>query len=227
MTAARLRLAVFDVDGTLADSQAGIVRAARAAFESENLTPPARADILSIVGLSLDHAMARLAPDLTGTRHDALVAAYRSAYFQQRQTHGAAPLYDGALAALETLARDPLLLMGVATGKSKRGLDVLIEAHDLARFFVTRQVADFHPSKPHPAMLRAALDEAGVGASDAVMIGDTTFDMQMASAAGTAAIGVDWGYHPAATLDAALVISDFAALPGAIDTVLAPKVENH
>ena len=223
----RLRLAVFDVDGTLADSQAEIVASMSAAFESENLPPPSRAAILSIVGLSLDQALARLAPELAEARRARLVAGYRSAYFQQRQTHGASPLYDGARDALESLARDPFLLMGVATGKSKRGLDALIDAHDLARFFVTRQVADFHPSKPHPAMLRAALDEAGVGPGDAVMIGDTSFDMEMARAAGTGAIGVDWGYHPAASLDAALVISDFAALPGAIDTVLSQKAENR
>ncbi len=223
----QLRLAVFDVDGTLADSQSEIVSAMSAAFEGENLPAPLRAEILAIVGLSLDQAMAHLAPGLSEARRTALVAGYRSAYFHQRQMQGASPLYDGALDALETLARDPFLLMGVATGKSKRGLDALIEAHDLARFFVTRQVADFHPSKPHPAMLQAALDEAGVGASDAVMIGDTTFDMEMARAAGTCAIGVNWGYHPAESLDAALVISGFSQLPGAIDTVLPLKAENR
>lgn len=222
-----LRLAVFDVDGTLADSQAEIVSAMSSAFMGENLTPPTRAAILSIVGLSLDQAVFRLAPGLAETRRKKLVAGYRSAYFQQRKAQGASPLYDGALEALRSLARDPFLLMGVATGKSKRGLDALIEAHDLAGFFVTCQVADFHPSKPHPAMLRAALDDAGVAALDAVMIGDTTFDMEMARAAGTAAIGVDWGYHPAASLDAALVISDFKELPGAINTVLSSKVENR
>jgi len=224
---ARLRLAVFDVDGTLSDSQAEIVSAMCAAFEGENLAPPPRAAILVIVGLSLDHAMIRLAPDLSATRHTRLVEGYKSAYHQQRQQNGASPLYKGARAALETLARDPFLLMGVATGKSKRGLDALIEAHDLAAFFVTRQVADFHPSKPHPAMLNAALGEAGVGAADAVMIGDTTFDMEMARAAGTHAIGVDWGYHPAAALDATMVISDFAVLPGAIESVLTARVENR
>lgn len=224
---ARLRLAVFDVDGTLSDSQVEIVSAMRAAFEGENLVSPPRAAILAIVGLSLDHAMVQLAPDLSAPHHARLVESYKSAYHQQRQENGASPLYEGARAALETLARDPFLLMGVATGKSKRGLDALIEAHDLATFFVTRQVADFHPSKPHPAMLHAALGEAGVAAADAVMIGDTTFDMEMARAAGSHAIGVDWGYHPAAALNAAMVISDFAALPSAIETVLTDRVENR
>ena len=220
-----LRLAVFDVDGTLVDSQAEIVSAARVAFETENLSPPARGEILAIIGLSLDHAMARLAPQLSDTRRDRLVAAYRSAYFRQRQANGASPLYDGALDALERLAGDPFLLMGVATGKSKRGLDAVIEAHDLARFFVTRQVADFHPSKPHPAMLRAALGEAGIAPAQAVMIGDTRYDMDMARAAGTAAIGVDWGYHPVSELQADAVISEFAALPDAVDSVLSKHAE--
>lgn len=220
-----LRLAIFDVDGTLADSQAEIVAAMGAAFASENLTPPDRAEILSIVGLSLDHAMARLAPGLGTTRHDVLVDAYKHAYFEQRRDNGASPLYPGALAALEEMAGDPFLLMGVATGKSKRGLDALIEAHGLERFFVTRQVADFHPSKPHPAMLEAALAEAGVAPARAAMIGDTSFDMEMARAAGCAAIGVSWGYHPPERLDTDLMVNDFAALPAAIARILSGDAE--
>lgn len=222
-----LRLAVFDVDGTLADSQAEIVAAMRAAFAGETLEPPARADILSIVGLSLDRAMARLAPELGSARHGALVAAYKQAYFEQRAQNGASPLYDGALETLERLADDPFLLMGVATGKSKRGLDALIEAHGLARFFVTRQVADFHPSKPHPAMLEAAFSEAGVGPGNAVMIGDTSFDIDMARAARCAAIGVGWGYHPLERLNADVLVTDFAELPAAVARILSVETENR
>ena len=226
-----LRLAVFDVDGTLADSQAEIVAAMRAAFAAEALDPPARGDILSIVGLSLDHAVVQLAPDLPGHRHAALVAAYRQAYFEQRTRNGASPLYDGALTALEILAGDPLLLMGVATGKSRRGLDALIEAHGLERFFVTRQTSDFHPSKPHPAMLEAALAEAGVAAGQAVMIGDTSFDMDMARAAGTHGLGVAWGYHAPDRLGPVPIVKDFAALPAAVARILGsgpgPETENR
>ncbi|MDQ2091913.1 HAD-IA family hydrolase [Marimonas arenosa] len=222
-----LRLAVFDVDGTLADSQGEIVAAMRAAFASENQVPPPRAKILSIVGLSLDRAMAQLARDLDPVRQDRLVAAYKQAYFEQRVRNGASPLYAGALAALERLAQDPFLLLGVATGKSKRGLDALLEAHGLERFFVTRQVADFHPSKPHPAMLQAAFAEAAVGPGQAVMIGDTSFDIEMARAAGCAAIGVAWGYHPIARLDADRVVTDFPALPGTIAEILGAQEENR
>ncbi len=223
----RLRLVVFDVDGTLADSQAEIVAAMGAAFAAESHDAPDRAAILSIVGLSLDQAMARLAPHLPQARQARLVAGYRQAYFEQRRSNGAPPLYPGMRAVLDALAGDPFLLMGVATGKSKRGLDALIEAHGLGRFFVTRQVADFHPSKPHPAMLVAALGEAGVGPRDSVMVGDTSFDMEMARAAGVGALGVGWGYHPPATLAADRVVHDMTDLPGAVTGLLDAHGENR
>ena len=98
--------------------------------------------------------------------------------------------------------------MGVATGKSKRGLDKLIEGHGLEGLFVTQQVADFHPSKPHPAMILAALSETGVAAKDALMIGDTSFDMQMAADAGVGTIGVTWGYHDRAALNGATHLAE-------------------
>ncbi|MDU8928608.1 HAD-IA family hydrolase [Alisedimentitalea sp. MJ-SS2] len=218
-----LGLAIFDVDGTLADSQAEIVLAMTAAFTSENLAVPDRAAILSIVGLSLDHAMPVLAPKATGATRARLVAGYKQAYFDHRAANGASPLYDGALAVLERLSEDPFLLMGVATGKSKRGLDALIDAHDLHRFFVTRQVADFHPSKPHPGMIRAALAQAGVEAQNAVMIGDTSYDIDMARAAGTRAIGVGWGYHETHRLKADLIVCDMPALPDAVLQTLSPE----
>ncbi|KPP85141.1 MAG: phosphoglycolate phosphatase [Rhodobacteraceae bacterium HLUCCO07] len=223
----RLRLVVFDVDGTLADSQAEIVAAMGAAFAGESHDAPDRAAILSIVGLSLDQAMARLAPHLPPARQARLVAGYRQAYFEQRRVNGASPLYPGVRALLDELAHDPFLLMGVATGKSKRGLDALVEAHGLERFFVTRQVADFHPSKPHPAMLVAALGEAGVRPRDAVMVGDTSFDMEMARSAGVGALGVGWGYHAPETLVADRVVHHMTELPGAVTWTLNLKGENR
>lgn len=217
---APLRLIIFDVDGTLVDSQGDIVAAMTHAFDGIAAPVPARADILGIVGLSLDVAMARLAPDLTGADHARLVTGYKAAYMELRKQAGAAqssPLYPGARAALDLLEAQPDTLLGVATGKSKRGLDKLLEGHGMQRLFVTQQVADFHPSKPHPSMIHAALSETGVEAVNAVMIGDTSFDMEMARAAGVAGIGVSWGYHGRARLDAARVIIDsFAALPACL-----------
>lgn len=218
----RLRLVVFDVDGTLVDSQASIVAAMTGAFGAEGLMVPERAAILSIVGLSLDHAMLRLVPELAAETRARLVDGYKAAYHAHRLEQGAAhsPLFPGVAEALENLSGNPEILMGVATGKSRRGLDALIEAHGLERYFVTRQVADDHPSKPHPAMLLAALDEAGIGAEEAIMVGDTSYDMDMAHAAGVPGLGVSWGYHaPEMLKNAASVIHQVGDLPVALDRI--------
>lgn len=213
MTAA-LKLILFDVDGTLVDSQGTIVSCMNEAFAGAGVMPPSRAAILSIVGLSLPQAMTRLAADQSAQVQDALVEGYKQAYQAARLREGAAhsPLYPGARAALDALHAVPEYILGVATGKSQRGLDALIEGHDLG-MFVTRQVADHHPSKPHPSMILTAMSETGIAPADTVMIGDTTFDMDMGRAAGVTTIGVDWGYHAAAHLGADHMLAEFAALP--------------
>ncbi|MGX9353052.1 HAD-IA family hydrolase [Shimia sp. W99] len=206
-----LRLVVFDVDGTLVDSQADILRAMMSAFEAVEIAVPGREDVLGIVGLSLPEAMERLAPDAPARMREKMVEAYKSSYMQRRRDVGtqvSSPLYPGAAAALARLRAVDEVLLGVATGKSRRGLDKLIEGHGLQGVFVTEQVADHHPSKPHPAMLHAAMRETGVAADASVMIGDTSFDMEMARAAGMRAIGVSWGYHDRKALEAADVVID-------------------
>ncbi|HPE26355.1 HAD-IA family hydrolase [Albidovulum sp.] len=188
------RLVIFDVDGTLVDSQEHIVAAMSAAFDTISLTLPTRQEVLSIVGLSLGEAIARLLPDAAPSVRDVAVQAYKQAFGHLR-AGTLSPLYPGAAAALDGLhARDGFQL-GIATGKSRRGLAHILEAHGLERHFATCQVADDHPSKPHPSMLLAALAETGVEPARAVMLGDTTYDIEMARAAGVAAIGVSWGYH--------------------------------
>lgn len=217
------RLVVFDVDGTLVDSQGAIVAALTEAFAAIGDPPPARAEMLSIVGLSLDHAMARLAPHRDGKARAKMVAAYRESYFAQRTRDGTAtssPLYPGARAALEALAERPDTLLGIATGKSRRGLEALLDAHGLRRHFLTTQVADDHPSKPHPSMLWSALRDCGVEPDNAVMVGDTQFDIEMAHAAGICAVAVSWGYHARDKLGAAdAIIDGFASLPATIATL--------
>ena len=212
----RLRLAIFDVDGTLVDSQASIVGSMRHAFASQGLEAPARDEILAQVGLSLPVIFENLAPDASEETRQGLREGYKQGFMALRQDKGSAataPLYPCALEALDQLHAVPEVLLGIGTGKSKRGLDRLLEGHGLTKRFVTQQVADFHPSKPHPAMIEAALAETGVAPADAVMIGDTQYDMEMAKAAGVYAIGVDWGYHEADRLTAAdVVISEFSAL---------------
>ena len=220
-----LRLVIFDVDGTLVDSQAEIMAAMEMSFAANGLPMLPRTAVLSIVGLSLDVAFRQLCPDADDVVQASLVQAYKDAFNALRGVDGTAeksPLFPGALAVLDTLAGQDNTLLAVATGKSRRGLDKLLERYGLTGMFHSEQVADHHPSKPNPSMILTALSELGVGQQRAVMVGDTTFDMDMARAAGVAKIGVSWGYHPAEMLRPDILIDDFTALPGAIDTLLGP-----
>lgn len=199
----RPRLALFDCDGTLADSQHEIGNAMVAAFASEGLAPPPPHFVRSIIGLSIPRAIRTLVPALDGDQQDRLADAYREAYFEARTAAGAAPepLYDGITSLIGRLAADGWIL-GVATGKSQRGLIRLLSAHGLLDRFATLQTADFHPSKPDPSMVNAALAETGCAAADTVVIGDTSYDMAMARNAGAHALGVAWGYHEPVALRA-------------------------
>lgn len=197
------RLAVFDCDGTLVDGQAEVCRAMDAAFRACALAAPDHHAVRRIVGLSLPQAMRLLAPSADASLHQELDRCYREAFRAAREAGQLVePLYDGIPALLNRLDAAGWLL-GIATGKSRRGLDHCLATHGLTGRFVTLQTADNHPSKPHPAMLEAALAQAGVGAAAAVMIGDTSYDIAMAQAAGVRAIGVDWGYHSTDELHAA------------------------
>lgn len=215
-----LRLILFDVDGTLVDSQGDIVASMEAAYRAVGLDCPDRAAILGIVGLSLNVAVERLTPGLGAETYETLVQTYKDSYHQRRVELGVlatSPLYPGIRDVLMQMQAVPEFLLGVATGKSRRGLDALLAGHGLERVFLTQQVADHHPSKPHPAMVLAALAETGVEPANAVMIGDTEFDMQMARAAGVRSIGVSWGYHTADRLDGAdVVVHEVAQLAEAI-----------
>lgn len=212
-----LKLVIFDVDGTLVDSQADIIASMRAAFEAIGIGAPGRTEILSIVGLSLPLAIETLVPGVDAAGRDRMVDAYKSSYMGLRIAKGtpqSSPLYPGVREVLEDLHAIPEVLLGIATGKSRRGLDRLLDGHDMRQLFVTHHCADDHPSKPHPSMLLAALADAGVRAADAVMLGDTSFDMDMARAAGIHGIGVSWGYHPRDRLVAAgAILDDIRALP--------------
>ena len=190
-----VRLALFDCDGTLVDGQAGVCNAMDAAFADVGLPLPDRHLVRRIVGLSLPQAIRSLAPETSEHQQAEIDAAYRSRFRASRESGALVePLYDGIAALVEALAADGWTL-GVATGKSMRGLEHCLATHSLTRHFATLQTADQHPSKPHPAMVHAALAETGAGREDCVMIGDTAFDMAMAAAAGVRALGVDWGYH--------------------------------
>ncbi len=213
----RPRLALFDCDGTLVDSQANICLAAVEAFTMADLPPPPATAIRRIVGLSLVEAMRVLAPDQADAMHRQLASDYKDAFFRLR-TAGAMepePLFEGIPALLDHLAGEGWL-MGVATGKSDRGLARVLAEHGLSHHFVTLQTADRHPSKPDPSMVLAAMAETGVAAQDVAMIGDTSFDMAMGKAAGAFAVGVAWGYHDVKELvnaGAEVVAQEVADLP--------------
>jgi phosphoglycolate phosphatase len=193
-----MKLAVFDCDGTLIDSQVNIIRAMDSSFRRHGLAAPDSHATRRIVGLSLVEAMQSLLPDADHDLHQSLADDYKTAFQRLRaeKTLDSEPLYPGIRSLLDTLDRDGWLL-AVATGKSDRGLKLALEHHGIHHLFVSLQTADRHPSKPHPSMLRAALAEAGARAEQAVMIGDTVFDIAMGEAAGVRSIGVDWGYHEA------------------------------
>lgn len=197
------RLAVFDCDGTLVDSQHSICTAMTLAFEGEKLAVPDRTTILSVVGLSLPLAIARLLPEAEADFHDHLSESYKRAFQQMRRDNAVSePLYPGIAELIRQLDADGWLL-GVATGKSDRGLNLCLSHHGIHAHFVTLQTADRHPSKPHPSMLLTAMADAGAIPETTVMIGDTSYDIDMALNAGTRALGVGWGYHPPADLIAA------------------------
>ena len=194
------RLALFDCDGTLVDGQAGVCNAMDAAFADVGLPAPDRHLVRRIVGLSLPQAIRQLAPATDESLRAAIDAAYRERFRAARESGSLVePLYDGIAELVCSLACAGWTL-GVATGKSQRGLEHCLATHGLTKHFATLQTADHHPSKPHPAMILAALAETGAEAVRCVMIGDTVFDIAMAGAAGVRALGVDWGYHTAAEL---------------------------
>jgi len=198
-----VKLAVFDCDGTLVDGQGAVVAAMASAFAEAGLVQPDPNHVRRMVGLSLPQAVARLAPRADEQQVREAVAAYKSAFRAAREAGTLAePLFPGIADLLEALSGAGWTL-AVATGKSDRGLAHCLAGHGIAGHFASLQTADRHPSKPHPAMLEAALAETMAEPDDAVMIGDTAYDILMAREIGVRAVGVAWGYHEAPELLAA------------------------
>lgn len=198
-----IKLAIFDCDGTLTDGQAAVCRAMALAFAETGLPAPDLHQVRRTVGLSLPHAVERLAPAAAVDLRAQAVEAYKAAFRAARMDGSLhEPLFPGMGDLVRRLHRRGWLL-GVATGKSDRGTKATLATHALSQCFTTLQTADRHPSKPHPAMLLAAMEEALARPENSVMIGDTVYDMEAARAAGVRAIGVDWGYHEADELLAA------------------------
>ncbi len=194
------RLAIFDCDGTLVDSDATIYAALKASFTENGLVAPPQSVSRRVVGLSLTEAMAALLPDASAEDHLRLVEDYKRAFMDLRLAGQVEePLFDGILELLDALEADRWLF-AVATGKSDRGLRHCLEQHHIHARFVSLQTADRHPSKPHPSMVEQAIAEAGASLETTIVVGDTSFDMAMAVNAGASGIGAAWGYHEAAEL---------------------------
>ena len=224
-----MKLVIFDCDGTLVDSQAMIVASLTRAFELEGLTPPTRPAMLSIVGLSLINAMRKLAPDESEAKQEALSEAYKQSFWKYREEEQHSELlFPGAVEVLDWLHAHPQVALGIATGKSRRGVDKLLAKHALEGRFITIQTSDSAPSKPDPGMILNAMAEANIGPNDTVMIGDATYDLDMANAAGVASIGVSWGFMERPLLEACKphsILNHFNELEGVLQQIFPELAE--
>jgi len=192
----RFELLIFDWDGTLMDSAGVIVACIQAASRDMGLAEPSRSAASHIIGLGLGQALAMLFPTLPMGRYGELADHYRRHYLQQDAD---ITLFDGAKELIAGLhARGHQL--AVATGKARRGLDRAFTHTGLAPYFHATRTADETHSKPHPAMIEELLDELDVAPDKALMIGDTSHDLEMARHAGVASLGAGYGAHPAENL---------------------------
>lgn len=190
---------IFDWDGTLLDSTHHIVSALLAACRDLGLREPAREEAGWVIGLSLQAALNRLVPDLPAGRADAFVARYRAHFMrEQAEQH----LFAGQAQLLRELHRRGIVL-GVATGKSRRGLDASIARLGLESLFQATRCADEARGKPDPDMLQQLLWELDLAPDAVLMVGDTTHDVLMAHGAGVDSLAVAYGAHAPALLESA------------------------
>ncbi|WP_135077521.1 HAD-IA family hydrolase [Terasakiella sp. SH-1] len=218
-----LQLAIFDCDGTLVDSQHAIISAMDMTCKTYGFDKIPAESVRRVVGLPLEVAMEMLFANENRETHHEMAETYRAHFRDMRLNDEVEePLFKGTIEALDALEADGWLL-GVATGKAMRGLIPTLKTHGLQDRFVTLQTACRAMGKPHPEIVEKALSESGVDAKNAVVIGDTTYDIHMAGNAKVKSIGVSWGYHASEELlqaGAACVIHDYSELPQAIKQVM-------
>ncbi len=189
----KLQLLVFDWDGTLMDSTGRIVSSMQAAVRDVGLPPLEEGRIREIIGLGLREAMETLLPGLDRPRRERVMERYRHYYLVADETPEV--LFPDVKETLEAL-REEGYLLAVATGKSRRGLERSLEAAGLSGLFHATRCNDEAPSKPHPGMLLDLMEMSGVPPHLTLMVGDTTYDLLMARAAGAHAMAVCYGAHP-------------------------------
>lgn len=211
-----VKLVIFDWDGTVMDSVGRIVSSMQIAAEKTGIAVPDAAAVQHIIGLSLDPAFDILFPDTSKAQRQTLFEHYRDEYVLHNNTP--TPMFEGAEALFEQLANQNILL-AVATGKARKGLDRIFAETGLARYFATTRCADEAQSKPHPDMLQQIIAELGLAAHEAVMVGDTSHDLKMAQAIAMPRVGVSHGAHDATLLrqyQPLAVIDRLADLPAVL-----------
>lgn len=186
-------LIIFDWDGTLMDSEAKIVRCFREAAKDAGAPFPGDAAVSNIIGLGLMEAVEAIFPDIDNNMRDAVLEGYRDHFLIHDQT--AMPFFPDVAEGLEALTQSGYQ-MAVATGKARRGLSRVLDNSPLESYFQVTRCADETRSKPHPLMLEEILLETGVPPQRAIMVGDTTYDLEMANNAGIDSLAVSYGVHP-------------------------------
>ena len=186
------KLIVFDWDGTLMDSAAHIVNCLQNAITELSLEPKTDDELKNIIGLGLREALFALYPQATDEELTALVDRYRKHFFDPQTAP--CELFTGARELVEELyAKDYFL--AVATGKGRNGLDKVLKETSMGEFFPITRCADETHSKPHPQMMLDIIDYYGIEANEAIMVGDTEYDLQMASNAAAHSVAVTYGVH--------------------------------
>ena len=217
-----LHLVIFDCDGTLVDGQHLVIAAMNEAFRRHGLEQPDERATRRVIGLSLKIAVSVVLGPEQEHMADEVTETFKIAFHEIRLSNQIGePFYEGARDLIDKLSKRDDVLLAIATGKSMKGVDIMLEREGWQNTFVSLQTADSAPSKPNPGMILNAMADSGVSAENTVMVGDTTFDMEMARSANAKAFGVAWGYHDIESLaqsGAHIILDDYAALEAALNS---------